>query len=80
MLIRDEILTTSGFLETISGGRKHFRLTDNSRKHVEDLKHFKNVDSRRRCNYIRFGVINIREVVNGNMYTQLTSVYEAVIR
>jgi len=48
MLIRERILTISGFLETVSGGRKHFHLTDNSRKHVQDLKYFKNVDSRRR--------------------------------
>ena len=32
MLIRDEVLTTSGFLETIFGGRKCFHLSDKSRK------------------------------------------------
>ena len=38
MLIRNDVVTVSGFLETISAGRKHFRLTDNSRKHEQDLK------------------------------------------
>ena len=50
MLIGDDVLTTSGFLETISGGRKHFRLTDNSRKHEQDLTFFENVDSERSYN------------------------------
>ncbi len=54
MLIGDDVLTTSGFLETISGGRKHFRLTDNSRKHEQDLKFFENVDLIQRYNYFRF--------------------------
>ncbi len=53
MLIGDNIVTTSGFLETISGGRKHFRLTDISRKHEQDLKFFENVDSIPRYNYFR---------------------------
>ena len=50
MMIRDEVITTSSFLEAIFGGRKRFHLTNNSRKHVKDLKFFENVDWRRSYN------------------------------
>ncbi len=41
MLIGDEAVTSSGFLETISGRRKQSRWTCQSRKHAENLEFFK---------------------------------------
>ena len=52
MLIGDEAVTSSGFLETISGRRKQSRWTCQSRKHAENLEFFKNVDWRRSSGFL----------------------------